>query len=342
MTTSTAVSTRPARTAVERIETENDLRDFLMLRASDFEGIAKSTGVEPERLVAELVLAARKTPAILKCDHDSIINFMYQSAQLGLVIGHGCFPVPISGKLECWVGYKGLIELVKYGRGARDVYAECVYEGDTFSESLGLYPTMEHEPGPNFGNVQKITDVYAVAVISQTIRRHKRLRREQVERYRKMSRNGNRGPWVDHYDMMAKKTAILRLISDMPRNPRLALALAAMEKSEGVVLTENDIEPAPRLPLEALHPGVEQPAIAVATPAEKAAAFEELPAPVMMAPRAEVFLPQWRGHPLAGRKLSECDEGDLNALYSALKSSDKAASYEQLLADIVEELEFRR
>ena len=134
-------------TSVARVETKGtaitlsngeQLREFLMERQGEFAAIAKAGGFQPEALVLELVGMVRKKPEILTCTPDSIMTFIHDVAKIGLVIGRGCFPVPVKdhgvAKLECWIGYKGMKELVKYGGGARDVFAEVVYEGDEFEE----------------------------------------------------------------------------------------------------------------------------------------------------------------------------------------------------------------
>src|SRR5258708_1262111 len=119
MSAPTSVAPRPAPgppNAPTKITDARSFQGFLSEAHHEGPAPAKRSGVEAIRLVTELVLEARKRPEILECTPDSIINFMYESAKLGLVIGHGCFPVPLKDhgvmKLNCWVGYKGLIELV--------------------------------------------------------------------------------------------------------------------------------------------------------------------------------------------------------------------------------------
>jgi phage RecT family recombinase len=304
------------------LSTDEHLKTFLLARKGEFDLIAKSTGVDTESLVMELVVAARKNPAILTCTPNSIIAFVHSAARCGLVVGRGIFPVPLRDnkkgvfELNAWVGARGLAELVVYGKGARLVYSYVVFEGDPFEEKLGLYPDIVHTRGPNAGNMSKIVGAYAVAVISQTIRKHKYLTRQEIERYRRMSRNADRGPWVEHYDKMCEKTAVLRLCGDLPQNPRLAFALKLTEEVEGLKLGADDIEgEAPPPPRDLTPPAgtTEQ-------------SFEEF------------HLPRWRDHPLAGMALSAVKTDDLEALYEKLYGS----SYEHVRTQIALELDERR
>lgn len=332
----TAVARQPAKSTAVAFSTDEQLREFLTARQGEFAMIAKASGVEVASLVGELVGVARRKPDILKCTPDSVINFMYDSAKLGLIIGHGCFPVPVRDNragvtnCECWIGYKGMKELVIYGRGARDIFAQIVYDGDEFEEILGIYPDIKHKPGPHFGDMEHAIGVYAVAVISQTIRRHRYLPKSEIEKYRKMNRSdttASSSPWVAHPASMWKAKAMLRLTSDMPRNARLAHAYAVIERNEGGI--------APASTPSALPASVSPATAAAGAVAPK---FEE------EQETASVRLPKWRGHPLAEKLLSEVSRDDLEALYSQLRDASEKGDkrYDELNGQIAAELDERR
>lgn len=330
---STALSRQASAPTAVAIRNEVDLRNFIVDRAGDFVALAKAAGTTPEAIAAELVSAARKNPQVLQCEPDSIMNFLYDAAKTGLIIGHGLFPVPVKKKgvlqLEGWIGYKGMRELVIYGRGARDIYAQVVYDGDPFEEILGMYPDIKHAKGPHHGDMRFAISVYAVAVISQTVRRHVLLTKEEVDALRKLNRGDTTrsdSPWVTNPKAMWKAKALLTLAKDLPRNPRLAAALAIAgridEPTDDEALPANP-SPAPSVP----SAGVEE------------ATFEEVET------KAEpVRLPQWRGHPLAGKALREVDTTDLEALYSQLATAEEKGDkrYSDLNGQIASELDERR
>lgn len=240
---STAVAIRSEQTRAVALKTDYDLRDFLTARQGEFALIAKASGVEAEVLVAELVGAARKNPQIMDCAPESIVTFMYDSAKTGLVIGKGCFAVPVKKRgvlnLECWIGYVGAREVVKYAGAARDIYAYVVFDGDPFEEILGTFSEIRHRPGPNRGKMEKAIGVYAVAVISQTIHRHLYLSRADIQKLRDMNRGDTTrsdSPWVTNEEQMWQAKVILKLCKTLPANPRLAArmahALALMDRDE--------------------------------------------------------------------------------------------------------------
>ena len=334
-------------TSITRVETTGtaitlsngeQLREFLMERQGEFAAIAKAGGFQPEALVLELVGMVRKKPEILTCTPDSIMTFIHDVAKIGLVIGRGCFPVPVKdhgvAKLECWIGYKGMKELVKYGGGARDVFAEVVYEGDEFEEVLGLYPDIKHRRGPNAGNSLKLTHVYGVAVISQSIRRHLLLTRAQVEVLRKKNRadtTSYKSPWMTNTEAMWKAKAILAISRDLPQNPRLAHAYGVMARAEGIDIEDLD-------PTKEVQPTPAPAPVTIAAGATPSA-FEEV-----TDERAIVTLPNWARHPLANKPLPDVGTTDLEALYSTLREDQDKGNqkYSDLIDHIAAELDARR
>lgn len=342
--TGTAIQRAPEKTRAVTVSTGEELRSYLTERQGEFAMLAKAARVEPEELIAELVVAAKRNPDILSCSPESIVAFMYDAASTGLIVGKGCFAVPIRDKgtlkLECWVGAHGMRQLATIAGGVRDVFAQIVYEGDEFEEILGLYPDVKHKKGPNYGNMKKAIGVYGVLAISQSIRRHVYLTRERVEALRKMNRadtTSPRSPWVSHEQAMWEAKAVLAVCKTAPRNARFAHALALTERNENLRLTADGLEP--------LGPDKEvappsAPAPVEAVPVKAAApAFEEEPA---QAP--EITLPNWRAHPLAGKKLSEVSTDDLGALYSQLREAlDRGDSrYAELVGHLAHELDSRR
>ena len=261
----------------------SELGRLLLDSRSEFAALAKASGLEPERLVLELVAVARKKPEILKCTHDSIMTFMFDAAKTGLVIGRGCFPVPVNDnstrpptkRLECWIGYKGMKELVIYGGTVRDVFAQVRFDGDPWTETLGLHPTIEHRPGPHFGDMAKALGVYAVAIFRGGLARHKYLSRAKIEDYRRMNRGDTTkatSPWVTHTEEMWKAKAILRLASDLPQNPRLAHALHVLDRDVGGMVEEAFVD----AQSPAASAAVPSPLPAIASPADPPADVQQL------------------------------------------------------------------
>jgi recombination protein RecT len=193
----------------------------------------------PERMVRVCNTAVQKTPALLDCEPRSLMGAIIQSSQLGLepdgVLGHA-YLIPFNnrktGKVECQfiAGYKGLIELARRSGQISTVYAHAVHANDEFRYTLGLDPTLIHKPTP--GEPGDLIAVYAVCHLRDGGKQFEVLTRREIDTIRAGSKAANSGPWVTHYDEMAKKTALRRLCKLLPTSPELARAAALDELAE--------------------------------------------------------------------------------------------------------------
>jgi recombination protein RecT len=104
-----------------------------------------------------------------------------------------------------------------------------VYEKDVYKYSLGLNPTIVHEPSPD-PDRGPLVAVYAVARMSDGTFEFRWMWMYEVEAIRARSRAGTSGPWVTDYEMMAWKTVIRRLCKYLPRTVDLAKALDMDER----------------------------------------------------------------------------------------------------------------
>ena len=193
----------------------------------------------PERMMRVCNTAISKTPALLDCEPRSLMGAIIQSSQLGLepdgVLGHA-YLIPFNnrktGRVECQfiAGYKGLIELSRRSGQISTVYAHAVHANDEFRYTLGLDPTLIHKP--TSGEPGELIAVYAVCHLRDGGKQFEVLQRREIDAIRSQSKAGNSGPWVTHYDEMAKKTALRRLCKLLPTSPELARAAALDELAE--------------------------------------------------------------------------------------------------------------
>ena len=193
----------------------------------------------PERMMRVCNTAISKTPALLDCEPRSLMGAIIQSSQLGLepdgVLGHA-YLIPFNnrktGRTECQfiAGYKGLIELSRRSGQISTVYAHAVHANDEFRYTLGLDPTLIHKP--TSGEPGELIAVYAVCHLRDGGKQFEVLQRREIDAIRSQSKAGNSGPWVTHYDEMAKKTALRRLCKLLPTSPELARAAALDELAE--------------------------------------------------------------------------------------------------------------
>ncbi|EBQ9580483.1 recombination and repair protein RecT, partial [Salmonella enterica subsp. enterica serovar Weltevreden] len=75
-----------------------------------------------------------------------------------------------------------------------------------------------------------VTHVYAVARLKDGGTQFEVMTRKQIELVRAQSKAGNNGPWVTHWEEMAKKTAIRRLFKYLPVSIEIQRAVSMDEK----------------------------------------------------------------------------------------------------------------
>lgn len=213
--------------------------------------VALPKAMTPERLVRVVTTECRKTPALLNCNPESFLGAVLQCAQLGLepggALGH-CYLLPFgNGKAkdgrpnaQLIIGYRGMIDLARRSGQIVSICAYTVHEKDHFEWRLGLDPDIQHVPSPE-ADRGKMTYVYAVAKLKGGGVQFEVMSRAEVEKVRKQSKAGSSGPWVTHFDEMAKKTVIRRLFKYLPVSIEAARAVEFDERADrGETVTPQD------------------------------------------------------------------------------------------------------
>lgn len=213
--------------------------------------VALPKAMTPERLVRVVTTECRKTPALLNCNPESFLGAVLQCAQLGLepggALGH-CYLLPFgNGKAkdgrpnaQLIIGYRGMIDLARRSGQIVSICAYTVHEKDHFEWRLGLDPDIQHVPSPE-ADRGKMTYVYAVAKLKGGGVQFEVMSRAEVEKVRKQSKAGSSGPWVTHFDEMAKKTVIRRLFKYLPVSIEAARAVEVDERADrGEAVTPQD------------------------------------------------------------------------------------------------------
>lgn len=213
--------------------------------------VALPKAMTPERLVRVVTTECRKTPALLNCNPESFLGAVLQCAQLGLepggALGH-CYLLPFgNGKAkdgrpnaQLIIGYRGMIDLARRSGQIVSICAYTVHEKDHFVWRLGIDPDIEHVPSPE-ADRGPMTYVYAVAKLKGGGVQFEVMSRAEVEKVRKQSKAGSSGPWVTHFDEMAKKTVIRRLFKYLPVSIEAARAVEVDERADrGEAVTPQD------------------------------------------------------------------------------------------------------
>lgn len=119
--------------------------------------------LSPARLFRTVMVSLERTPRLMQCTQQSIINAAMTAAVLGLevdgVTGQG-FLVPYKDVATFQIGYKGYNTLA--ARAGITINGGVVREGDVFDFKLGTGAYVDHRPKLN-GNGRKIIGAWATA-----------------------------------------------------------------------------------------------------------------------------------------------------------------------------------
>ena len=200
-----------------------------------------------DRLARIATTEIRKNPLLARCEQQSFLGAIMQCAQLGLepggALGHA-YLLPFNNRkngtveVQFIVGYRGMIDLARRSGQIVSLSARTVYENDEFSYEYGLDETLKHKPceGSDPG---KLTHVYAVAKLKDGGVQFDVMSFEQVMAVKAQSKAGNSGPWMTHFDEMAKKTVIRRLFKYLPVSIEMQTAVTLDERTDAGVTQDN-------------------------------------------------------------------------------------------------------
>lgn len=197
-----------------------------------------------ERMMRIVLTEIRKVPALMQCDQASLLGAVMQAAQLGLepggALGH-CYLLPFgNGKsktgqpnAQLIIGYRGMLDLARRSGQIQSFSAFTVHEGDEFHYELGLRPDIKHIPSDAADRDSRpITYVYAVANLKDGGVQFEVMSRAAIEAVRMQSKAGKSGPWVTHWEEMAKKTCLRRLFKYLPISIEAARAIQVDENTD--------------------------------------------------------------------------------------------------------------
>ncbi|WP_340011757.1 recombination protein RecT [Paenibacillus sp. FSL H7-0690] len=198
-------------------KTINDL--FEQMKPAIAQAIPKH--LTPDRLLRIATTSIRTNPKLKVCSPESLLGAVMQCAQLGLepsILGHAyLIPYKNKGVDECQfqIGYKGLIELARRTGQISSIMAQAVHQNDEFEYEYGINEKLRHVPAD--GDRGPVVKYYSYAKFKDGGYSFMVMSRNDIVIHRdKFSKAKNFGPWVDHFDEMAKKTVLKSLMKYMP------------------------------------------------------------------------------------------------------------------------------
>lgn len=192
------------------------------------------------RFIRLALTSLRTVPRLHECTTQSILAAFMQAAQLGLEIDANrgqAYVIPRwnnktkTREANFQVGYHGLIDLA--GRGGITVEALDIHANDTFRFGYGTGATegIEHT-WSLLSDRGEVIGYWAKAKTPEGREHFMVLRHDEAEIIRdRFASTKNQqgkvvGPWLDHFDAMARKSVIIRLLNYLPLPVQLAEAIA--------------------------------------------------------------------------------------------------------------------
>lgn len=176
----------------------------------------------PDRMARLALTVIRKNPMLAKADPVSLFGAIIQASQLGLEPGIHAHLVPFKNntlkiiEVQMIADYRGLMALARRSKKITRFNASVVRENDKFEYELGSNENLFHRPAQK--NRGDIIGAYAIAWFDDPIipAQFRYMPKEDIDKIRKRSKMGDKGPWVTDYEAMAMKTPVRQLCKFLP------------------------------------------------------------------------------------------------------------------------------
>lgn len=226
--------------AVPTVQTTKpkDVIGDLMQKLKPQIAVALPSSMNAERVTRIALTELRTNPKLAEAAQSNPASFMgamLKASALGLEVGNGLghaylLPfdkraqqegkwVTVSIETQLIIGYRGMIDLSRRSGQIESLYAVEVYNGESFSVTMGLSQDIQHKRSFD-GSVdmrpENVIAVYAVAKLKGGEVQFDVMTRVQIESIRLRSKAKESGPWVTDWVEMAKKTVLRRLFKMLP------------------------------------------------------------------------------------------------------------------------------
>lgn len=226
--------------AIQKEKTPSQTLRDLIVSQRDQIAMALPSHMNVDRLIRVSITAMRTNPDILNCSQVSVLGSIIQAAQLGLetdgALGHA-YLVPYKRQCQLQIGYRGMIELALRSGRVTSINARVVYANDKFEYAYGLEDKLVHTPC--MGDRGPIIAVYAVAHLKGGGHQFEVLSRNEVIEIQHMS-PAKSGPWLTHWNEMAKKSAVRRLFKYLPVSIEIQRAVGLEDQAEAGIPQYNE------------------------------------------------------------------------------------------------------
>jgi recombination protein RecT len=184
----------------------------------------------PDRFVRVAITALTRTPKLASCSQESFFKCLLDLSAMGLEPdGRRAHLIPYGKDATLVIDYKGLVELVRRSGDVAKIHADIVCENDHFNHQLGEVKEHTFDLKKDRGEPYA---AYAQVTLKDGSVQAEIMSKADIEKIRAKSRAGKSGPWVDHWEEMAKKTAFRRLSKWLTLSPEIQTAISKADEYE--------------------------------------------------------------------------------------------------------------
>lgn len=184
--------------------------------------VALPSHIKPERFQRVVMTAVLSDPAVLNADRKSLMEAAIRAAQDGLLPDKREGAFVVFGKIVQWMPMiGGIIKKIHQSDEIAMLTAKVVYGGDTFRswvDDEGEHVAYEQAEHPDYDTIRQ---VFALAKTKDGAVYVETLTPRDIDKIRNVSRSKDKGPWVQWWEEMAKKSAIRRLAKRLPLSSEL-------------------------------------------------------------------------------------------------------------------------
>ncbi len=194
--------------------------------------------VDTGRFMRCALTAINVVPKLAQCTRESVLAGLMQAAQLGLEVadvrGQAYLIPRWDGRDKCMkasfqLGYRGMIDLA--ARGGITITVDDICANDQYDFERGTNAYLRHKPA--LSGRGEVLAYYAVATFADNRQpAFVVMGKGEAEEHRdKFASTRNKegeiyGTWIDHFDAMARKTVIRKLLNYLPATVELRQAAA--------------------------------------------------------------------------------------------------------------------
>lgn len=207
------------------VQNKREIRDFIQSDAvKDQLALALPKHMTPDRMARVACTAILKTPKLMECKQESLLQALMICSQVGLEPdGRNAHLIPYGDQVQVIFDYKGLVALAERN-GVECIYADKVCENDAF-EARVVDGEKKLDHRVDWRKPRGNAFAYYVSCRRNGRLDYEIMQKDEVDAVRKRSRAAGSGPWVTDYDEMAKKTVIKRMSKRWDITPELRDAL---------------------------------------------------------------------------------------------------------------------